>query len=132
MVYSKTGFTTADSSNVTGGTALVPPATSTPLLSTANGAFATPVLLLQSATGPVNIYAFALNEATGVVIAPGQTLTIRLYYSCGSSSTGRYAMLKDVKIRGAVSAGGTLPLQLLQFTGWHEAPCKPPAMDHSI
>ncbi|MBE7174233.1 MAG: hypothetical protein INR73_26900 [Williamsia sp.] len=120
VVYSKTGFTTADSTNVTGGTALVPPAASTPLLSTANGAFATPVVLLQSSTGPVNTYAFALNEATGVIIAPGQTLTIRLYYSCGSTSTGRYAMLKDVKIRGAISGSGALPLQLLSFSGWYD------------
>lgn len=120
VAYSKTGFTTADSTNVTGGTALVPPAASTPLLSTANGAFATPVILLQSAAGPVNTYAFALNEATGVIIAPGQTLTIRLYYSCGSTSAGRYAMLKDVKIRGAISTGGALPLRLLSFTGWYD------------
>lgn len=120
VVYSKTGFTTADSANVTGGTALIPPAASTPLLSTANGAFATPVVLLQSSTGPVNTYAFALNEATGVTLAAGQTLTLRLYYSCGSTSTGRYAMIRDVKIRGAVSTSGTLPLHLLSFNGWYD------------
>ncbi len=117
VVYSKTGFSTADSTNVTGGTALIPPAASTSLSGTANGAFATPVLLLQSATGPVNTYAFALNNATGVTLGAGQTLTIRLYYSCGSTSAGRYALLKDVKIRGAVSTGGALPLRLLSFTG---------------
>lgn len=117
VVYSKSGFTTADSIDVTGGTAIIPPAASTPLLSTANGAFATPVILLQSPAGPVNTYAFALNDVAGVTLGAQQTLTVRLYYSCGSSSNGRYAMLKNVKIRGAVFSGGALPLHLLSFTG---------------
>ena len=97
VVYSKTGFTTSDSTNVTGGINIIPPALATPMLSTANGAFATPVLLAnQGTTGTTNDYHFAFNNANGVSLAPGQTLTIRLYYSCGSTSLGRYAMLKDV------------------------------------
>jgi hypothetical protein len=36
-----------------------------------------------------------------------------LYYACGSSSTGRYAMLKNVQMKGTVSQ--TVPLQILSY-----------------
>jgi hypothetical protein len=45
-------------------------------------------------------YHLALNGATGVALLPGQTLTIRLYYAVGSGSTARYALLRDVKVKG--------------------------------
>lgn len=96
VVYSKSGFAT-DSADVTGGTG-----PGGALLSTANGGFSTPVLLANQTNGPTNTYAFALADANGITLAPGETLTIRLYNSCGSTSTGRYAMLKDVKAKGLV------------------------------
>ena len=101
VVYSKSGFTAADSTDVTGGVS-----GGVPLVSTANGAFATPVLLLSETTaGTTKNYRFALAGSTGVTLSPGQTLTIRLYFSCGSSSNGRYAKVKNVFIKGiALSA----------------------------
>jgi len=43
----------------------------------------------------------------------GETLTIRLYFSCGSTSAGRYAMLKNVIVKG--EALTALPTNLLSF-----------------
>jgi len=112
VVYSKNAFVSgSDSADVTGG---ISP-TGIGLLSTANGAFATPVILANQTSGNPNNYRFALNGSTGVTVSAGETITIRLYFSCGSSSTGRYAMIKDVSIIGATTT--TLPLQLLSFTG---------------
>jgi pectinesterase len=95
IVYSKTNFTTNDSTDVTGGVGL-----GTPLLSTANGAFATPVFLANQTTGTTNAYSFALAGATGITLTAGQTLTIRMYFSCGSTSTGRYGLIKNVRAIG--------------------------------
>ncbi|GAA4371792.1 hypothetical protein GCM10023186_00650 [Hymenobacter koreensis] len=94
VVYSLSGFV-ADSADVTGGRG---PAGG--LLSTANGGFTTPILLANQTGGPTNTYRLALAGATGVTLAAGQTVTIRLYFSCGSSSTGRYAMLRNVVAKG--------------------------------
>ena len=103
-VYSLTGFTTNDSTNVSGGIG----ADGASLPVTANGAFATPVLLInETATTSAN-YRFALNGATGVTLASGQTLTVRLYYSCGSSSAGRYAKLKNVTVKGLATLNPTV------------------------
>ncbi|WP_022825154.1 pectinesterase family protein [Hymenobacter norwichensis] len=91
VVWSKTGFTTADSTNVSGG---VGPAGT--LLSTANGAFATPILL-----GSQSTYRLAFAGPTGVTLQPGQRLTFRLYYSCGSTTTTtRFATLRNVVVKG--------------------------------
>ncbi|NOT73687.1 MAG: T9SS type A sorting domain-containing protein [Cyclobacteriaceae bacterium] len=99
IVYSRSGFTTADSTSISGG---VGP-DGMPLLSTANGAFATPVLLTNETAGTTKQYRFAFAGSAGVDIPPGGTLTIRLYFSCGSTSTGRYGKLKDVYIKGSSS-----------------------------
>ncbi|GAB3198206.1 pectinesterase [Pontibacter aydingkolensis] len=95
IVYSKTGFQTADSTNVTGGKG---PAGILP--STANGAFATPIILANQNTGTNHRFRVALNDADGVMLEAGETLSIRLYFSCGSSSAGRYGLLKDVEVKG--------------------------------
>lgn len=95
VVYSKTGFTTADSTNVTGGKG---PGGVLP--STGNGAFATPIVLANQNTGANQHYRIALNDAEGVTLNAGETLSIRLYFSCGSSSSGRYGLLKDVEVKG--------------------------------
>lgn len=94
VIYSRSGFIT-DSADVTGG---IGP--SGALAGTANGQFATPVLLANQTGGPTNTYSFALNGSTGVQLLPGETLTVRFYYSCGSTSTGRYAMVKNVVAKG--------------------------------
>jgi len=96
VVYSLSGFV-SDSTNVTGGTG------PTGLLAaSANGGFTTPVLLNNQQTNTTDNFRFALNNASGVLVAAGKTLTIRLYYSCGSTSTGRYAKIKDVIAMGSV------------------------------
>jgi pectin methylesterase-like acyl-CoA thioesterase len=98
VVYSLSNFVN-DSTNVTGGTG------PTGLLATtANGAFATPVVLNNQTGGTTDNFRFALNNASGVAVASGKTLTIRLYFSCGSTSTGRYAKLKDVYAKGYTGA----------------------------
>jgi pectinesterase len=93
VVYSKSGFV-ADSSDVSGGTG--PGVTNA-----AYGAFGTPIALPNQTNGPSNVYHLVLNGSTGVVLAAGQTLTIRLYWACGSTGTPRYAMLKNVVLKGA-------------------------------
>jgi pectin methylesterase-like acyl-CoA thioesterase len=107
IVYSKSGFTTNDSTDVTGGVDQSNTAVT--------GSFATPVVLANQTGGPTNYYRLALNGSTGVTLASGQTLTIRIYFSCSSTGTPRYAMLKNVTAKG--EALGTLPLNILSFTG---------------
>ncbi|WP_226177475.1 pectinesterase family protein [Hymenobacter lucidus] len=106
VVYSKTGFTTADSTDVSGGMG-----PSGALNSTANGAFATPIVLNNQNTGTNQNYRLALAGASGVQLAAGQTLTIRMYWSCGSGSSGRYGLLRDVQVKG----------EALTITGTHAA-----------
>ncbi len=81
VVYSRSGFTT-DSTDVIGYE------------------FATQTALTQDNNGPSALYRMPLNGSTGVTLTEGQTLTIRIYYSCGSTSAGRYAQLKDVVVKG--------------------------------
>jgi pectinesterase len=107
IVYSKSGFTTNDSTDVTGGVDQSNAAVS--------GAFATPIALGNQTGGPTNYYRIALNGTTGVTIAAGTTLTIRLYFSCGSTGTPRYAMLKNVAVKG--EAISPFPLSLISFNG---------------
>lgn len=97
IVYSKNGFTApADSTDV-------PTAT-----------FASPIVLGQDNTGTTTNYRLAFNGANGVNIAAGQTLTFRIYNSCGSTSTGRYGKLKNVFVVGLSTA--VLPLDVTSFT----------------
>jgi pectin methylesterase-like acyl-CoA thioesterase len=93
VVYSKSGFA-SDSTDVSAGTG-------PGLSSTAYGAFGAPIALPNQTTGPTNVYHLALNGSTGVTLTAGQTLTFRLYFSCGSSSAGRYGLLKNVVVKGA-------------------------------
>ena len=95
VVYSKSNWA-SDSTDITGGNG----PDGLPLLSTGNGAFLTPILLIQENASTTTNYRLAFNGATGVDLAAGQTLTLRLYFSCSSSSQGRYAKLKDVHFKG--------------------------------
>ncbi|MEI6185014.1 MAG: pectinesterase family protein [Bacteroidota bacterium] len=95
IVYSKDGFI-ADSTELTGAT------------------FATPVVINKNTSGTVDNYKFALNGANGVDNVPGKGFTFRIYFSCGSSTAGRYGMIKDVKFKGIVEA--IVPVNLVSFT----------------
>ncbi|PHN01651.1 pectinesterase family protein [Flavilitoribacter nigricans] len=83
VVYSLSNFT-SDSTDVT----------------TVPGGFANPIPLANQTGGPTNRYGLALAGLEGVTLEPGQQLSVRLYFSCSSSSAGRYAMLKDIKFTG--------------------------------
>ncbi|MCB2409817.1 beta strand repeat-containing protein [Hymenobacter lucidus] len=102
VVYSKTGFTTNDSTSITGGGTgpIGPLTTRTTTPGTGTGTFADPIFLRNQNTGSNQTYRLALNSASGVTLSPGQTLTVRLYYASGSNSAGRYALLRDVRIVG--------------------------------
>lgn len=94
VVYSRDGFVN-DSSDV----ATIP------------GGFSNPVSLANQTNGPSNEYALSVAGPEGVLLAAGETLTIRFYFSCSSSSPGRYAMLKDVRITGLTrSVGAVTPV----------------------
>ncbi|MDB5233307.1 MAG: pectinesterase [Hymenobacter sp.] len=91
VVWSRSGFV-SDSADVTGGKG--PGGT---LLSTANGAFATPIFT----TGASSTYRLAFAGATGTTLQAGQRLTFRVYFSCGSTSVStRFATLKNVIAKG--------------------------------
>lgn len=109
VAYSKSNFT-SDSGNVTGGR----DGAGLTLASSANGAFTTPIILTNQTSGPSAQYALALNAGIGVGVGSGESLKIRLYYACGSGNPGRYAMLKDVKIKGWIVY--LLPLKLIDFS----------------
>lgn len=110
IVSSSSNFTLY-SSSVTGGIGI-----GAPLAGTANGAFTTPIVLNQAAV-PTNFYTLALNGATGVNIPAGQSIQIRFYNSCGSATTNRYAMLKNVSVIGTItSVGSPLPVDIIQFS----------------
>ncbi|GAB3855080.1 hypothetical protein GCM10028822_25780 [Hymenobacter terrigena] len=91
VVWSRSGFAT-DSADVTGGKG-----PGGPLLSTANGGFATPIFTTSTSA----TYRLAFAGATGTTLQPGQRLTFRFYFGCGSTSTTtRFATLKNVLAKG--------------------------------
>lgn len=100
VVFSKDGFV-ADSSDIY----------------TIPGGFTSPITLANQTSGPTTVFPLAFAIPDGVLLQPGQTLTIRLYFSCGSSSAGRYAMLKTVRAKGKQFDISALPLQQLILTG---------------
>jgi pectinesterase len=119
IMYSLSNFT-ADSATVTGGagspyagytsgTTVVPAHNGGTLPAANNGTFpattgttTTGAVLpvYATATGNNGVFRFELNGPTGVVLAAGQTLTVRLYFSVNNSSTGRYVLLKNVRLKG--------------------------------
>ncbi|UOQ74012.1 beta strand repeat-containing protein [Hymenobacter cellulosilyticus] len=104
VAYSKTGFRSDSMEVAGGGTGPIGPLTTrTTTPGTGTGTFADPIFLRNQNTGPNQNYRVALASASGVTITGGQTLTIRLYYASGSSSSGRYALLRDVRVAGQAS-----------------------------
>ena len=78
-----------------------------------------PVFTKSDATGPVSRFAFLLGtdiSQPSVTVHSGEELNVRLYFSCGSGSAGRYATLKDVKAIGTV-VGGIVPVEFYSFSG---------------
>ena len=109
VAYSKSNFT-ADSSNVTGGRDVG----GLTLPGTANGAFTSPIVILATSnSGNTAEYALALNAGNGVQLNAGDSLTIRIYFSCGSTSAGRYAVVKNVQAKGLVPVN--LPVKLMKY-----------------
>jgi pectin methylesterase-like acyl-CoA thioesterase len=92
VVYSKTGFT-LDSANV----------------STAPGGFTNFIALANQTAGPTNTYRLEVNGSTGVTVIPGDSITFRVYFSCSSGSNGRYALVKDVIVKGTTTDASVLP-----------------------
>ncbi|HSK13473.1 MAG TPA: pectinesterase family protein, partial [Phnomibacter sp.] len=101
VVYSRSGFSTGDSTDVF----------------TIPGGFANPLTLANQTSGPSNRYALSFAGPDGITLMPGETLTFRFYFSCGSTSAGRYVMLKNVVVTGNTEPAGPLPLRLRSFTG---------------
>lgn len=116
VVYSKTGFTTSDSTEISGGTTNNGAALTYPTASI--GTFTKSFSILKNSAGPTNTidnYRLALNGSTGVTLTPGQTLSIRLYYATGSGSSN-YAMLKNVAVKGQAVNVGTVSSTTAQLS----------------
>jgi len=131
VMYSLSNFT-ADSATVTGGagapyagytsgTLTVPAFNGGVLPAANNGAFppttattTTGAVLpvYATATGNNGLFRFELNGPSGVVLAAGQTLTVRLYFSVNNSSTGRYVLLKNVQLKGSGTLAAAAPRAL--------------------
>jgi len=72
------------------------------MLSSANGAFAMPLIPVADPASTTTQYKMALKGNEGITLAAGDSLTVRLYYSTGSSSAGRYAKIKDLNFKGSI------------------------------
>lgn len=115
VVYSRSGFTTADSTDITGGILGATGAALTTTAASGIGTFASPIWLTNETAGTTVNYRLALNNATGVTLAAGQTLTIRIYFCCSSGSAGRYGKIKDVFLKGLTTTA--IPLSITAFSG---------------
>jgi hypothetical protein len=111
IVFSKSGFITNDSTDISGG---IGP-NGQPLAAGANGKFVTPMLLPNQTGSTTSNYRIALNGSEGVALNEGESLTFRMYFSCGSGSPGRYAKIKEVNVKGRMN--NTLSLGGLFFNG---------------
>ncbi|RZL12846.1 MAG: hypothetical protein EOO62_09945, partial [Hymenobacter sp.] len=116
VVYSLNGFTTpADSMEITGVSG---PGGAQTL--SASGSFNSSFPLLNQTAANTAQYRVALsspntaNPSGGVTVAAGRTLTVRLYYACGSTGIPRYAFLKNLRVKGDVVAA-PLVSNVLQY-----------------
>ncbi len=103
VVYSKIGFK-SDSADVSGGLG-----NGTPMLAAANAGFNTPIIPGSEPASTNSYYQIALNGAMGITLAAGDSLTVRMYYSTGSGSTGRYAKIKDLSFLGTIKDLNVVP-----------------------
>jgi len=109
VVYSRSGFA-ADSSDVASGIGT----TGLGLAASNYGAFAHPAKLGKISGNNDSTLRFLPDSS--ITLNPNDSLTIRLYFGVGSTSTPRFAYLKNVIVKGHPSVA-TLPLHLLAFNG---------------
>jgi len=83
--------------------------------STAIVSIASPYTLPNLTSANTNTLRYALNGANGDTIPSDSSLTIRLYFTCGSGSAGRYSVLENLYVKG-VEITSALPVTLLSFT----------------
>ncbi len=113
-VYSKTGFTTSDSTEFLNGVT----GNGTSLVLSTSGNFTKSFPILRNDAGAINYYALSLNGISGVTLNPGESVTIRLYWACGSTGTPRFAFIKNVRVMGV--SNSTVPVNLVSFTAGYE------------
>ncbi|MDR3681449.1 MAG: pectinesterase family protein [Flavipsychrobacter sp.] len=92
VVYSKSNFV-SDSTNVYGYGWLIPSGGTAPNIDIA-------LTTSQTSSNSLNWRLGLTNTATGVTITPGTTLTFRVYFTCSSTSAGKYAILENVYAKG--------------------------------
>ena len=110
VVYSKSGFTSNDSTDIAPGGK----GPGGPLPATNYGAFGNVISLNNQTSGLSDTYRLPLTaNAAGVTLMPGEALSIRVYFGVGSSSASRYALLRDVQVTGQVTT--PLPVVLTRF-----------------
>lgn len=114
VLYSKAGFA-SDISTATGGITADGTTLATTATTQNSPLFSTTFAVGNNTAGNTTNMRLALNSSTGVTIAAGQTLTVRLYFACGSGSAGRYAKIKDVFFKGLSTS--TVPLSMTAFFG---------------
>lgn len=108
--YSKNGFSSpADSAEYT--SAVLPSGAAI----AASGNFARSFSILRNDAGALNYYSLALNNASGIALNAGDSITVRAYWACGSTGTPRFVFLKNVQVKGLATSNGALPLTLLSF-----------------
>lgn len=111
VVYSRSNFI-SDSTDVAAGGKAVPGG---PLPAANYGAFNNVINLPNQTSGLSTTYRLPLAATSaGIALTPGQRLTVRVYFGIGSSSAGRYALLRDVQLLGQVTAS-PLPVTLTRF-----------------
>jgi len=139
VTYSKSGYV-SDSASVSGGTG---PAITNSTYTVAAGVLAAAnngsfglnangnpgdvgnngAILPKGAAGGIpDRFAFALNGATGVNLAAGQTLTVRICVGVGSSSAGRYVLLRNVTLKSAAAGPNATSSARLVKNGLQLAP----------
>ena len=79
------------------------------------GAYAHPAKMGKTATVGNNDSTLRFLADSSLILGPNDSLTIRLYFGVGSTSSNRFDYLKNVIVKGHAS-NTALPLKLLTFT----------------
>ncbi|RZL02305.1 MAG: T9SS type A sorting domain-containing protein [Hymenobacter sp.] len=131
LSYSRSGFTT-DSVDFVGGKG-----PTGVLASTANGTFGA-ATTTQAAVSPAVLPQFVAGAAsslstfrmafvsggTGISMAAGSTLTVRLYFRVGSDTEGRYFLLRNVTLKSTQVALAARPLLASTTLGVYPNPAQ--------
>ncbi|MEO7266294.1 MAG: pectinesterase family protein, partial [Ferruginibacter sp.] len=116
LVFSRNGFTSpADSTEFFAGYGGQPAGT---LVPTTSGTFLKSFPIAQQNTGPISPlvynYRLALTSGAGITLLPGESLSIRIYFACGSSTGGKYITIRDFTAKGTVLT--VVPVNLNAFS----------------